>query len=34
MRQRHTFAFWPDGKSLVLSRGQSSQDIVLIKNLR
>ena len=29
-----TFAFSPDGKSLVLSRGEQSQDIVLIKNFR
>jgi len=29
-----TFAFSPDGKSLVLSRGESNQDIVLIKNFR
>jgi len=29
-----TFNFSPDGKSLVLSRGESSQDIVLIKNFR
>jgi Tol biopolymer transport system component len=29
-----TFNFSPDGKSLALSRGESSRDIVLIKNFR